>query len=203
MCAVRFVPRTNEFNRLVITSSDVNNSFVGPVGGGQTVNVVSWGQRFIIVHELIHALGSWHEQQRPDRNSFVQINLENVEPGQEFNFSIRGDVFPLGDYDFDSVMHYGQFTFSGNGQRTITVLPPNEAWQAQIGQITHLSEGDIAVLIAKYGAPNVADLSGDGTVDATDLAILLAAWDGPSVDFDGDGVCAASDLAILLAAWSK
>lgn len=201
VCAVEFIPRTTEGNRIVITDADVNNSFVGPIGGPQTVNIVSWNVRFIIVHELMHALGDWHEQQRPDRDDFVQINFNDIIPDQVGNFTIRNSIIPVGDYDFDSVMHYGQFAFSANGQRTITVLPPNEAWQAQIGQSSYLSDGDIAALVERYGAANPTDLSGDGVVDSTDLAILLAAWGGSDVDFDGDGVCGSSDLAILLAAW--
>ncbi len=52
-----------------------------------------------------------------------------------------------------------------------------------------------------------ADLDGDGTVGATDLAIVLAAW-GPCAgapcpaDLDGDGQVNAADLALVLAAWS-
>ncbi|MFM1822554.1 MAG: hypothetical protein RI967_820 [Planctomycetota bacterium] len=49
----------------------------------------------------------------------------------------------------------------------------------------------------------VADLDGDGMVNAADLAILLGAW-GPGAgpaDLDGDGQVDASDLAILLGAW--
>jgi len=50
------------------------------------------------------------------------------------------------------------------------------------------------------GAP--ADLNGDGCVDSSDLAILLAAWgttgDG---DVDGSGATGSGDLAVLLAAW--
>ena len=49
-----------------------------------------------------------------------------------------------------------------------------------------------------------ADLGCDGTVDAADLAELLAAW-GPNpghpADFNGDGVVDAGDLAELLSAW--
>jgi hypothetical protein len=50
-----------------------------------------------------------------------------------------------------------------------------------------------------------ADLSGDGVVEAADLATLIAAW-GPagsnaSADLDGDGIVGASDLASLVAAW--
>jgi len=48
-----------------------------------------------------------------------------------------------------------------------------------------------------------SDVSGDGVVDATDLAILIAAFDTPAIDLDGDGVCTSSDIAFLLAAWDK
>lgn len=52
----------------------------------------------------------------------------------------------------------------------------------------------------------VGDLDGDGTVGATDLALLLGAW-GPSssgspADLNGDGEVGPQDLAILLGAWS-
>ncbi len=48
-----------------------------------------------------------------------------------------------------------------------------------------------------------ADLDGNGSVDAADLAILLAAWGSNSstTDLDGSGVVDSTDLAILLAAW--
>jgi hypothetical protein len=46
-----------------------------------------------------------------------------------------------------------------------------------------------------------ADLNTDGLVDATDLAMLLAAWGTPSADINGNGTTAAEDLAVLLAAW--
>jgi Dockerin type I domain len=50
-----------------------------------------------------------------------------------------------------------------------------------------------------------ADLNGDGTVNAADLAILLGAWGpcaGCDADLNGDGTVDAPDLAILLGAWS-
>lgn len=49
-----------------------------------------------------------------------------------------------------------------------------------------------------------ADLDGDGSVNAADLASLLGAWGSanPSMDLDGDGVVAAADLALLLGAWT-
>lgn len=32
------------------------------------------------IHELLHALGIFHEQSRADRDKFVKINFENVIP---------------------------------------------------------------------------------------------------------------------------
>ena len=47
------------------------------------------------------------------------------------------------------------------------------------------------------------DLNCDGSVDANDLAIVLAAWgtNDPAADIDGSGVVDASDLSFILANW--
>jgi hypothetical protein len=53
-------------------------------------------------------------------------------------------------------------------------------------------------------APTVPfDLTGDGTVDAADLGVLLGAWGtaGPG-DLDRNGIVDAADLGLLLGAWS-
>ena len=49
------------------------------------------------------------------------------------------------------------------------------------------------------------DLDLNGSVDASDLAILLGAWgtDADRPDIDNDGDTGASDLAILLGAWGR
>jgi hypothetical protein len=51
----------------------------------------------------------------------------------------------------------------------------------------------------------VGDLNGDGAVDGSDLAALLAAWGQSNSphDLDGDGVVGGSDLAAILAAWGE
>ncbi|MFM7132772.1 MAG: ASPIC/UnbV domain-containing protein, partial [Planctomycetota bacterium] len=46
------------------------------------------------------------------------------------------------------------------------------------------------------------DLDGDGLVDAADLAMLLAAWGTPGVDFNDDGTTDDADAHRLLERWT-
>lgn len=160
ICTVFFVPRAGHSDYLHVQNNTFNSSQVGRVGGGQNVNIVSWGSRYIIIHELMHALGFWHEQSRADRDGFVQINSANISQTAcsgscDSQFQIEPFQGYWGAYDFDSLMHYGRTAFSANGLDTITVLPPfNSTWQNAIGQRTHTSELDQLILSFMYREPN-------------------------------------------------
>lgn len=170
---VDFRPRSSETDFVHIRNSTVNRSSVGRQGGRQFIDITSWNSTWIMAHELAHALGVWHEQSRPDRDNYIQINLDNIQSGSEHNFEIRdaADVYPLEvyglaadqTYDFDSVMHYGQCFFSidcpsGSDcnctNTTISVRSPNQAWQTQIGQRTHLSHLDQLTMSFLYSENN-------------------------------------------------
>ena len=65
-----------------------------------------------------------HEQSRSDRDQYVKINFDNVEPGKEHNFRVcQGCDLQDLQYDIGSIMHYHQFSFTvDNSIPTIEAL---------------------------------------------------------------------------------
>lgn len=59
-------------------------SYVGRRGGGpQAISIGKNCDKFgIVVHELGHVIGFWHEHTRPDRDEHVSIIRENIQPGK-------------------------------------------------------------------------------------------------------------------------
>jgi len=100
-----------------------------------------------MIHEIGHALGLLHEHTRPDRDGFVSVNWFNITAGKEHNFEILSDGVPLGDYDYDSIMHYGERFFSKNGAAT---LQPTTPTSSTLGQRTAASTGDKDSVSALY-----------------------------------------------------
>lgn len=69
-----------------------------------------------IIHELGHSVGLWHEQSRNDRDSVLQIQPANINPGTQFNFDQVGPRgIGLDTFDFDSIMLYPARAFSRDG----------------------------------------------------------------------------------------
>ncbi|KAK4882987.1 hypothetical protein RN001_006306 [Aquatica leii] len=134
-------------------------SFVGKRGNGvQAISIGKNCDKFgIVVHELGHVVGFWHEHTRPDRDKHVIINRENIMNGQEYNFNklTEEEVNSLGlTYDYDSIMHYARNTFS-KGTYLDTILPIDVPGRKrpEIGQRVRLSEGDIAQTKLLYKCP--------------------------------------------------
>ncbi|XP_049805419.1 tolloid-like protein 1 isoform X2 [Schistocerca nitens] len=138
-------------------------SFVGKRGNGpQAISIGKNCDKFgIVVHELGHVVGFWHEHTRPDRDHHVQIVRENIMTGQEYNFNklTEEEVNSLGlPYDYDSIMHYARNTFSrGTYLDTIyPITPLGESYpkkRPEIGQRIRLSAGDIAQTNLLYKCP--------------------------------------------------
>ncbi len=155
-CGVDFVARTTQLNYIVFVESFENTSYVGPIGGEQEVRLFNWDQLYIVEHELLHALGVWHEHQRSDRDQYITVHVDRIIDGFEFAFEPRG--IPFGDYDFESIMHYNACAFSEcpdcevapDDCQTIELRPEYADQVDVIGNRSFLSAGDRALLRHLY-----------------------------------------------------
>lgn len=84
-----------------------------------------------IVHELGHCIGLFDEHTRGDRDDYLEIHLENVQPGSRSTLEKHRDPWTeVVRFDFSSVMLYGPDAFSFNGQRT---LLPKAEYRSKVG----------------------------------------------------------------------
>ncbi|WP_291515439.1 M12 family metallopeptidase [Bdellovibrio sp. ArHS] len=150
---IRFVDYTDQEDVLVFqTGSKDCKSYLGKVGGKQPVWLAPNCAPAEIAHEIMHALGFIHEQNRTDREAFVQVLKDNVEEGYLINF----EIFPpslmkvsgLAPFDYNSLMLYPSDTFAKPGtSQTLVSKDPGR----QIAPLRALSQADIQRLYQAYG----------------------------------------------------
>ncbi|XP_071951076.1 bone morphogenetic protein 1 homolog isoform X2 [Antedon mediterranea] len=163
---LRFVPRTNQTDYAFFSVGEGCCSSVGRTGGKQIVSIGTGCDTIgTILHEIGHLVGFWHEQSRPDRDEHVTINTDNMLLHDTTQFH-KQSVFQINSfdqgYDYGSIMHYGAYYFTINGQKTIT---PNDEHEV-IGQRERLSKGDILQLNIMYRCTKVGECG--GTIFAMD-----------------------------------
>ncbi|WP_313270110.1 M12 family metallopeptidase [Sphingobacterium sp.] len=134
---VAFVERTNQTNYIEFVNANENSSDVGMQGGKQIVNIYN-DITGIIVHEVLHAMGFFHEMVRSDRDNFINIFYSNIENGQSHNFNVRPEAVSGGDFDFGSIMMYSSYAFSKNNQPTILKKNGTEITEYQRAEMSAL-----------------------------------------------------------------
>jgi len=149
---VQLVPRTTEANYVVFVRTANASQCMSPVGylgfGPQYTYLGDSCATGNAIHEIGHELGLWHEHTRSDRDSYVSIQYQNIDPNAYYNFSKNSwNSMDIGAYDFNSIMHYAPYSFSINGQPAIVTIPAG----IPIGQRDGLSSGDIAAVARMYG----------------------------------------------------
>jgi len=133
-------------------------SKVGRIGGHQPLSL---GDRCIergtITHELLHALGLYHEHQRSDRDNYVEIHRDNMvdltDSKYKTNFAKCTGCKDYGiPYNIESVMHYPQWGFAKPNSQSITAHDSTK--QSRMGASTGLGMYDKALLLAMYKCVN-------------------------------------------------
>lgn len=147
---IDFTQRTTQPNYIEFVPSTGCSSYVGMIGGRQTINLASGCTTGSTIHEIGHALGLLHEQQRADRDNWINIHWYNIESGYEFAFETYEQSglfgFEIGQFDFNSIMLYESFAYSRNGFPTITRLDGSTFSANRTG----LSAGDVETIEYMY-----------------------------------------------------
>lgn len=160
-------------------------------------NVDVGGIRGVTIHEMFHQLGFLHEQVRPDRDQFIDVDFSNIAPNIADQYLISPGAITYGifdgqtfngepNYDFESIMHYGSCSaIPGDAclsdNRAMNVLPPfTQQFQPVIGTVDLPSAGDIASIQELYNKPQLltdnpclADISGDFRLTFEDIIAFL------------------------------
>ncbi|XP_058121343.1 zinc metalloproteinase nas-1-like [Anopheles ziemanni] len=152
---VRFVQRTTQSLYITIDSTATGCwSYVGR-SSTNTYNQVNLQASDCVdvgtvTHELMHAIGFYHEFTRPDRDSYVTIDrtaLAAAYRTQTFyneNFAkmAYADVVLYGrPYDYGSVMHYSKYAAAASNNRP--VMNNIQPWTGDFGNDNGLSAADI------------------------------------------------------------
>ncbi|XP_065063301.1 zinc metalloproteinase nas-4-like [Rhopilema esculentum] len=149
---LRFYPRRSETAYLYFTTGSGCSSPVGYSGRINNIKLASgcW-YKGIVIHEIMHSLGFFHEQSRPDRDSHVDIIWANIPYDKRHNFK-KYDTGTIKSgnsrYDYLSVMHYGRTAF-GSGK--VTIDAKNNYYDRKIGQRSGFSSEDVRQIRTKYG----------------------------------------------------
>ena len=172
---LRFLPESGEGDYIEFDNTVASWCYSTHIGkknaDDDEKQVINLGERGcehlgIAAHEIAHAVGFWHEQTRPDRESYVDIHFDRIAGEGEakiladLQFMARNDdeVDSLGStYDYGSIMHYPLDAFAkcfgDPACNTITINNEDEynrQGRPTLGQRIALTTRDIEQANALY-----------------------------------------------------
>ncbi|GGG15746.1 hypothetical protein GCM10011344_15430 [Dokdonia pacifica] len=142
---------TQDYIKFISGSGSVSSSSVGRIGGKQFIQISNAASTGTVIHEIGHALGLFHEQQRSDRNNHLIYNPQNAQTGSGGNFVIPTNQVSVGPFDFNSIMLYSSYTFS-NGNGPVLTKLDGSTYTVQRNAFT---SGDVAILEDIHNDPTI------------------------------------------------
>lgn len=142
---IRFVRPTGQSDGVVFQLAESHcYSYLGRVGGFQPVFLSPDCRGPQIVHEIMHVLGFVHEQSRSDRDQYLDIHWEHIQPEFLSQFTKVPPALMVatgrGEFDYSSVMLYESEAFSADGESKAMTSRTNKKIQPTR---EGLSAGDI------------------------------------------------------------
>ena len=114
---IRFVNPQGQSDGIIFKLAEEHcYSYLGRVGGYQPIFLAEECRGPQIIHEILHALGFIHEQSRMDRDKYIEIDWEAIQPGYELQFTIAPPTFMFAiegsPFDYKSIMLYDSRAFA-------------------------------------------------------------------------------------------
>jgi hypothetical protein len=119
---VKFVPLTDQPDAIAFTKSEEHcQSYLGRTGGLQPIFLSEQCAPVDIAHEIMHALGFVHEQSRIDRDQYLSVHWENIEPRYQSQYAMVPEplmeVYGGSPFDPQSILMYGRHAFALDKQK--------------------------------------------------------------------------------------
>ena len=158
---IKFKKVNNErsYVKIVRLRTDECSSNVGKVGGVQELRLGSprCFDKSVIIHELMHALGFYHEHNRKEAQKYIDVIFQNLRHGQRVDWHWHTKHHPVvkkSRYDICSIMHYGAYAGStwefGDGRAIVDKFNLDRHCKNDMGFAKTFSKSDLKRINKMY-----------------------------------------------------
>ncbi|MBL9120075.1 MAG: hypothetical protein JNL80_09200 [Phycisphaerae bacterium] len=186
---------TEDVSSLELTALDLSTV--------QNEAVIEWGPGETLVFTDLHAtLASIGDAVLPDAEGECKLSDYGVTFSANLQVG-KGKTIPM-SWTTDITVPVEVDSVNGAVRMKVPAASGQVILDLGLGRNNPVANYSAAMLAMEASPPPCpADLDGNGSVEAPDIAILLGEWDvkGSVADLNEDGIVSAPDLAILLGAW--